>query len=145
MDPFSCLAIAGTLVQFLDFGGKLIAEFIALSKDGKSTIRDRAEESSNDLNNFSIKLEQALCASGESSTLTTDELALKTLCGNCQKLAGSLTEKMKVIQVTGKGKSLNNFRSALATIWSKREIEGMQEQLNEYRQAIDTRILAVIR
>jgi hypothetical protein len=36
MDPLSCLAIAGAVVQFVDFGSQIVVEFLSLYKAGES-------------------------------------------------------------------------------------------------------------
>jgi len=144
MDPLSCLAIAGAVVQFVDFGTKIIVECKSIYKSGESSIRKQAMEATNDLQDFSAKFEQSLHENLDRGCLTEDELALKTLCGKCKKLADELVEKLNTLAVQDKKRVWKNLETALASVWSRKEIEETKERLNEYRRAIDTRMIGLM-
>lgn len=145
MDPLTCLAIAGNVVQFVDFGSKLILETHHIYHDGESQIRKRAAKATSDLKDFSTKFERTLGSTTDRRPLTEDEAALRILCANCKELADSLVDKLDTINVRGKHHLWSSVALAWANIWSKKDILATQEELDEYRRAIDTRIIGLTR
>lgn len=145
MDPMSCLAIAGAVVSFLDFGTKLVKEAHALYEDGESTIRKKAARDTSDLQDFSAKFDQALRSETQHRAMSEDEKALQSLCLECKKLADSLAAKLGTLSVREKHRVWKSLTTALSNVWSKSEILKMEEDLGKYRMAIDTRMISLTR
>ncbi len=145
MDPLSCLAIAGAVVQFLDVGARLVKEANALYHDGESTIRKKAAADTSDLQDFSAKFEQALCAEGQGHNLSEDEKTLQSICLDCKRLADSLAAKLETLNVKEKNRVWKSLGTALSNVWSKSDIQQMEEDLAKYRRAIDTRMIGLTR
>lgn len=145
MDPMSCVAIAGALVQFLDFGTKLTKEAYALYNDGESVIRQKAAMQTNDLQDFIAKFDQTLQKEAQEKKLSEDEEALYSLCLECKKIADTLSAKLDTLNVKEKNRVWKSLGTALSNVWSKKDILKMEEDLQKYRQAIDTRMLSITR
>lgn len=60
MDPLPCLAIAGAVAQFLDFGFNLASAMHALLKDGTSPLQAHAAQGVTELSGFILKFDAAL-------------------------------------------------------------------------------------
>lgn len=61
MDPLTALSLAGTIVQFVDFGSKLLVECHQLykSKSGSLTVNDELSLATEDLRMVVDKLQQS--------------------------------------------------------------------------------------
>jgi hypothetical protein len=145
MDPLSCLAIAGTVVQFLDVGCKIVAETKNLYQDGESTIRKRAAQATNDPKDFTARFDEALCADDKDRGLTDEEQDLRTLCVKCKNLTQSLSTRLDNLNVKEKHRVWSSLGIALSNVWSKKDILKTQEELAELRSQIDTRLASLIR
>ncbi|CZR53588.1 uncharacterized protein PAC_03468 [Phialocephala subalpina] len=124
MDPLSCLAIAGAVVQF-------------------STLR--AAKNTSDLQNFSTQFEHVLRSGTQGHGLSEDEQALQSICLECKTLAESLTTNLESLNVHEKHRVWKSLGAALSNVWSKNEILRMEEDLRKYRSAIDTRMIGLTR
>lgn len=145
MDPLSCLAIAGAVVQFLDFGCKIIAESSHLYQNGESKIRRQAEAATNDLHDFTVRFDATLAYDAKDRVLTEEEQDLKVLCVKCKTAAETLIAKLDALNVKEKHRVWNSLATALSIVWSKKDILRMQDDLNELRLEINTRLTGLIR
>lgn len=145
MDPMSAIAIAGIVVQFVDFGAKLVKEASALYEDGESSIRKKAAANTGDLQDFIARFDDSLNEEAQEKELSEDEKALQTLCHNCRDLAQSLSAKLGTLNVKESHRVWKSLGTALSNVWSKKEIQKMEEDLGKYRQAIDTRMISLTR
>lgn len=149
MDPITCLSVAGTAVQFLDFTWEIISTGRELYKHSKTTAQIEVSAATEELLNFTTKLEQTLYPSDDVTTHnspTQDELALQQLCQECSDLAKEFLEKLDKLRVHGfKFRAWKSLREALCTVWAKSELVDFEEKLLKYRRAIDSRILSCIR
>jgi plasmid maintenance system antidote protein VapI len=144
MDPLSCLSIAGAVVQFLDFGTKLISESWKIYKDGELEVHVQAAVAARDLRSYNAKLRQSLRAQGVTSCSTQDEAALEELCRDCSALADEFILRLEKLKVE-KGHVWKSLSQAISSIWKKQELAEIQQRLSGYMNAINTRILGGIR
>jgi hypothetical protein len=72
MDPLSALSLAGTVVQFVDFGCKLLAEGrqIYQSSSGRLNTNEEIELITNDLQTLVKKLRDSFAAQTSSTYVT---------------------------------------------------------------------------
>jgi hypothetical protein len=152
MDPLTAVSLAGTIVQFVDFAGKLISASGELYQDSelksnlvaaKSAIKiqDLAASAVRDLHDFRSKLQNA--STDIHDGLATDEVILQRVAHECDEdamiLVGRL-EKLKV-PVNASHRGWRSLSHALATIWAKKEIEMMSRKLLEYENQINSQVL----
>ena len=145
MDPFAALGLAGNIVQFLEFSGKLIsgASDLYRSADG-STATNRALESIySDLEQLCAGLVPA--SKGESKSIRTkSETSLQPLLESCQKLGGEFLAVLEDLKVQGRRRGWQSVRQALRSVWKASEIQWYEKQLGAYRAQIATRILTML-
>ena len=145
MDPLSCLAIAGAVVQFLDFGCKILEETRTLYEDGESSIRKRAAAATNDLMDFTARFNETLATDAKDRAITEEERELRSLCIKCRTLAESLCTRLDSLNVKEKHRVWSSLGTALSNVWSKKDILKTQDELAELRSEIDTRLVGLIR
>ena len=81
METLAVIGLVGNIVQFVDFGSKLISKSVQLyqSSDGVLTENINTETATNHLIRLNSKLENAANAGGDK--------ALETLCKSCSAVA----------------------------------------------------------
>lgn len=174
MDPLSAVGLAGTLVQFIDFTSKIVTQGRELYKTGSLKLKGQVEAVTTDLLDFSTKFQQcSSCAQDESSSAAENEIALRKLCEECDGIALQLLaqlNRLKPLLVPpnkppgrrADGSAMetwrrsvedhkqrvarlgHSLRSALICVWSRSEIQELEKQLEKYRAAIQTRMLACL-
>jgi hypothetical protein len=145
MDPISCFALAGTIVQFVDFTAKLISVGHELYKAGELSVQEKAALATNDLLDLSLKLERPLRSGSELTCLTEDEVALGDLCHTCHEMAAELIERLDKLKVHDRHDLSKSLRKAFRNVWERTDLKDMEERLTKFRAAIDTRILISLR
>lgn len=147
MDPLTALSLAGTVVQFVDFGSKLISASKELYAKTELDVHGQAALAANDILNYTIKLRRTLNEPG-TATLTEDDLALESICKGCDDLAHDLLERLNNLKVPppkANKKELTRvwptLSAAFQSIWTKQELLDIQTRLKDYRDQIDSRII----
>lgn len=138
------------MIQFVDFGSKLVKESVKLYKKGQLEVHEQATSAANDILDYTIKLRQTLRPSGGSVALTDDEVLLEIICKGCDDLANDLLlrlDRIKVPQKDKKGKKRiwPSLTAAFQSLWTEEELLHIEERLKEYRRQIDSRVIQSLR
>ena len=144
-EALAALGVAANIVQFIDFGGKILSESYRLhkSKRGNSGKNEELESVALDLQKLHDELQ---CPDNERyQTPTPNDIQLQRLAEQCRDVCLELLaalEKMKSVDSPGKWRS---FRVALETVWGESKIKSLQVRLDEARQELIVRILMSFR
>jgi hypothetical protein len=108
MDPLIALSVAGTIIQFVDFGIKILKHGSTLyhSSTGLLPVHEEIELVATDLAELTARLSRSLRIGGKGGVetrLVEEEKALEGLCASCSKVARELFEKLARLRVEGKG------------------------------------------
>ena len=144
-EAVAALGIAANVVQFLDFSGRILSEGYRLhmSKRGRPSKNKELESIALDLQKLHDELQRP-----ENETYpapTPNDILLQRLAEQCRDVCLELLaalEKLKTVKSPGKWES---FHVALKTVWDESKIKGLQERLDEARQALIVRILMSFR
>ena len=146
MDPFSALGLAGNVIQFVDFGGRLLSGSLELYKsvDGTSSTNKELE--------FLVKSLNELCAGLsrpehriDQQQASAPELALLPLARSCTELGEELLSVLNALKVEGRFKKWESVRQALRSAGKEKEIRNYNERLNHYRSQIAMHITVILR
>ena len=154
MDPLAALSLAGTIVQFVDFGCKLLAEGKQLYKSstGILTVNEELELATTDLRALIDKVQKPL--KGSSSNLSPwlakedpeTQLRFETICREAAKLAEELIERLDRLKLRGsQSRAWESLKQVIKGAWSKDEIISLTRRLAALRKALETRVLFSIR
>lgn len=105
MDPLTALSVAGTIIQFVDFGSKLLTHSVELyrSSRGSLKVHDELELVTGDLRSVVIKLKGASEPPPETDRpLTEDERQsedFRKICDEATRIAEELLNKLSSIRV----------------------------------------------
>jgi hypothetical protein len=144
LDPFSALGLASNIVQFIDFGCKLLSTGRELhnSTDGVLESNIELEVITKDL----IDLDEKLMRSSGLLTLRSEsERALQTLAASCKKDAERLLSILDNFKVSGPSPKWKSLRKGIRILWKKEEIEELLARLDRARSQLNTHLLAILR
>ena len=145
MDPFAALSLASNIVQFLDFGGKLISGVLQLydAADGATSSNSVLEAISTDLDRLCAGLVMPVGGHQDDSR-TEFETALRPLAESCHGLAQEFVAVLGDLKVQGCHKKWESLRQAFRSIWKQKDIQRYNMQLDQYRSQITIRLLSFL-
>jgi hypothetical protein len=147
MDPLSALSIAGTVVQFIDFGLKVVSKGRSIYRSGDGTLSEyhAIDLLTNDLLTLQARLRCSIPSYTLDRESPSDDTALETLCTASSELAGTLLERLNMAKAQGGCRAWKSFRQALKSVWSKKAIDEMLERLLAIRDQLQFRVLVSLK
>lgn len=153
MDPLSALSVAGTIIQFVDFGTKLLSSSYELykSRRGSLKINQELELVTADLQAVVTKMRKC-CSTIPGDTIRPiaeeaprDENSFHQICDETANVAEELLKGLRRLKVKDTGcHILNSFRAALDNAWSKDQIRELTERLSVLKESLQSRSLLSI-
>lgn len=145
LDPFSALGLASNVVQFVDFGRKLVSGAVELyqATDGTSTANAELELIIQDLGEISAGLEPG--SLHQASGFTKDELKLQELAVSCKQLANEFLSLLESLKVQGPHKRWKSALQASRSAWKEKQIRSYMRRLDEFRSQLTVRLVAILR
>ena len=151
MDLMSALSVAGTIVQFVDFGSKLIQNGYGLYNSSRGTLPANQELDliAADLQSVLSKLRTSAEPTDLVGPLTQEDckgqLSFENVCEGAATVAEELLQSLDTLKVRGKKyRKLSSLQKALENLWSREEIGGIVKRLATYKQALMTRVLLLL-
>jgi hypothetical protein len=147
MDPLSCLGIASSIVQFVDFGLRVVSKGkqIYRSVDGSLAENLDLEIVTNDLLVLQAKLQCFRTAASSPQSDSYNANAFETLSRACADLAVRLLERLNMAKAQGRFRRWKSLRQALKSVWSKQDIEEMANRLHRFRSELQLHILVSLK
>ena len=143
MEPLAAIGLAGNIIQFLEFGGKLVSGAFELYNDGATSSNRILEENSTDLYHICKGLEQrAEDFCGHSRT--ESEAALLPLVESCTVLGEEFNRVLEYLKVKGRHKRWKSAQKILETAWKAKDLRRYEKHLDLYRSQITTRLLTIL-
>jgi len=142
MDPLSALSVAAAVVQFLDFGGSILASTFAIYK---SSNKGDGTKDITSITTRLITLNSDLKRSVGFTPASQIDEDIVILCQQCNKAADDLLDALRQLNSASNTNLWNSFKIALRTVWSQGEIDALQSRLEAYRQQICMHILVGLR
>lgn len=144
MEPLSAISLAGTVVQFLDFGIKLVAKAneIYNSAEGaevRNIELDAITQNFVSLNRRVRIRSHKLCAFG----ISEDEMALEAITAQCNKVGEELIDALQKAKVQGAHKRWKSARQALKSVLGRDKIQDLYDRLKQYREQIVVVLLVI--
>jgi hypothetical protein len=142
MEPFSALAIATSVVQFVDFSSKIVSGSRELYKSSTGLTNDNT-----DLNKITTTLHEMSSSithpidTGPSSQHMEQ---LKELCQGINHIAQELIATLEDIKLNNKT-PWTSCLHALRSVWNEHKINKIQERLNDFRQQLTLVLVVVLR
>lgn len=140
LDPINAISLASSIVQFVQFGTKLVLEGLELyqSNDGALARNSELQAIVKDINQRSeifINTPQP----------SEDEVAMQKLAESSKKIADELLEQLSSLRTPESHKRLQSSRKALAAAWKKDRIADLERRLCRLQNQIDQRLVFMMR
>jgi hypothetical protein len=152
MDPLSALSLAGNIVQFVDFGSKLLSGAVGLYRSPLGTLaaHHELELVTTDLSALVVKLRQSFDQGSNidspDQNITIQQRSFEEICDEAVKVAEELVQRLDKLKVKdGKLRKWRSVQHAVGTAWSQKEREGLGKRLLSLKEALETRVLFAIR
>jgi len=138
MDPLSALGLAGNIVQFIDFGSKLVCKGRQIYKSSEGALDQHVdlEAITGDLVLLSAKIEPSKYGNQESNQQSKEEAVLLKLTTACNDVALTLLTTLNSIKVTGRHRRWKSVRQALKTQLNTEKIEELSRRLSRLREEL---------
>jgi len=125
MDPLSALGLAGNIVQFIDFGSKLVCKGRQIYKSSVGALDQHVdlEAITNDLVLLIAQIEPSKYRNQESDAPLEEDAVFLKLTAVCNDVALTPLATMNSLKVTGRHRRCKSVRHALKTQWTTEQIE----------------------
>jgi len=139
METLAIIGLVGNVVQFVNFGGKLLAKSTELYRSSEGALAENinTETATNHLVLLNNKLKDA-------ATATSDD-ALKRLCELCKSTADELLAALNKVKVNDKQNRWKSVRKALRCVWSKEKIRELEGRLERLREELNLHVITNLR
>ena len=147
MEPLVAIGLAGNIVTFLEFAGKLVSKGhkIYNSADGTLIENSQLHAVARNLVTLNNRIADSVENSKFRGPFSITELELKKVCEACNKSAKSLLQALELLKAPGRHGKWRSLRQAFKCVWTKHEIDRMSSQLQSYRKELDTILLVSLR
>jgi hypothetical protein len=146
LDPLSAVSLAGTVLQFVEFTGKLLTNAHELLKSPEGALESnmQLEFLAADLRRIS----QNLRAPFHEVALGCDpkeEEDLRQVCAGCDDVATELSARLGGLKRNGTHQKWSSLQKAIKTAWTQDEVNALISRMAAYRDAIQLHILVGLR
>lgn len=147
LDPLTALSLAGNVVQFVDFGTKILTKSLLLIRRDRDEpdVVTELEKAVTYLKDLCVKLSQPFLSDVLSSSEAAEREPLEQLCGASIALAGQLLNRLDKVKVEGKHRKWKCFREAVKWAWNEDELEHLVQRLSSLRQIVEMHVLVGLR
>ena len=147
IDPVTALSVAGSIVQIVDFGIRVLSKgkHIYHSADGTLSADHDLEAVTTDLPLLQAKLQQSWRPVDVLTALTDEEQRMHDLCLSCDSTAQKLLDRLNMAKAQGRPRRWKSLRQAVKSICSKHDIEEMSNSLHNFRTQLNTHLLVSLR
>jgi hypothetical protein len=142
MDPLTALSLAGNIIQFVEFGTRLLSTTKELYRSSKGTlnINDELQLVTTDFSTLITILKNSSASQGDGSS------NFDKICDEALAVATEIITKLEDLKLDeGKFKLWRSLQRAVKEIWSERELKGLVDRLNKLRKALDATVLFSLR
>ena len=142
MDPLTSLSIVGNVVQLVTFGSKLIHATLEVSGSltGSTKANEELKQMTTHLRRLCDQVIIPVTPTGTSNNpILHDDRVLWDLAKQCKVASEDLLGALRTLEAEPQGKrgKWRTVKAALATIWKKKDIEGMERRLESYKSLIN--------
>lgn len=147
IEPFTALGVASSIIQFVDFGSRLLIEGYGIyrSRDGATKDHLNIEELVSEKKALMERLSMATSADGRIGT--PDDTAVQMLAARCCSLAQELLELLQELKLSpnARFRAWESLRQAARQGRKASKIRRLRNQLQEIHVEINTLLLNVIK
>lgn len=143
MDPLSALALAGNVLQFIEFTTKLLSTGAEVYKSATGTVN--ANLALEDISQQLSSLSSRLCIGEGNTRGSASEIALRSIADLCNADCARLLSVLNDLKIKdGSQRGWKSFRVALKLAWKdEHEIEKLMSRLKDRQLMMTLHICAI--
>ena len=147
LEALAALSVAGTVLQFVEFAGKIIKRSFEIARDvnGEAQPERGLRTVTVDFAYLASKIQRPLRLEDSFGPPTQDEQSIIDVCHGCESVAQELLGRLKGLDGHGKPRPFEAFRRAIVITWTRRERNKLTQELHIYQRALNIRILVGLR
>ena len=144
LDPLSGLSLASNIINVIDFTTKVVKGTVEIhgATSGSTITNHEVELVASDLASLFNRLPNKAAAS--SSGQWDEDQALKDLATQCEGLASELLDKLNKLKPAKRHKPWSSFGTALACVWSGRQVREYVRRLEMLQTNLITRLVTIL-
>ena len=145
LEAFTALSLASNIVQFVDFGSRLLSKNKELSRSvsGASAENEALETISNSLTRLSRNLK--ISRTPSRASLSRHEADLEELADRCCVVAGEVLSALARLKVHENRTKWTTLRQALRVIMNASKIEEMKKLMRGFREQLTLCLLGILK
>ncbi|CAN9080965.1 unnamed protein product [Alternaria alternata] len=147
LEVFAALSLAGNIVQFVDFGGKLFtkARQVHHSADGTTEDYQDLEAATERLKNLRKDLLSSANTVSLASNTTSDETELASLAKDCASLACEFTNLLEKLKGRGRTGKWGSFLQAIRMALNETEVNFAKPRLKQFQSRVTSLLYEILR
>lgn len=147
MEPLAALGVAGAIVQFVEFAGKVISKGNQIYRSGDGSLDENhdLEIVTNDLVVLQTKMDQAAQRGDLETRPTDDDVALQRVNAAANELAKTLLIRLNMVKAQGRFRRWKSFRQAIKSVSSQKEIDSLARRLHMLKDELQLQILVSLK
>ncbi|KAE8447855.1 hypothetical protein EG329_010084 [Mollisiaceae sp. DMI_Dod_QoI] len=149
LDPLTALSLASSIVQFVDFGIKLVSDGYELYARGSLKSNDEVEQATRDLTqltqNLAIPSQSFAERSGTATRLPSkDERRLQEIAEACKELGDQLLLTLEELKPRESQNGLESFRKTLRGVKKRGKVQDIEKRLKKMQDQLALHLLAIM-
>jgi hypothetical protein len=145
LDPFTSLSLAGNVVQFVDFGSRLVSEAHEAYRSS-SGISRRNEQLLASAERFKRLSERLTQSTAQTATWPSeDRQAITQIADCCQKTVGEFIGILETLRVEGSNRRWKSVKLSVRAAIKKERIEEIWARMEELRRETSLQFVAMLR
>ena len=147
LDPLTCIALASSIVQFVDFSLKLISDTKELYRSGdrSSTQNGQLLAVTSDLREMCKNLIPAQPRSANAKPPSPDDVALLELSSSCKDVAQELITVLENLKAKSTHDTWESLKQAFRGALKKEKIDSIRGRLDLIQSQLQIRLSCLLR
>ena len=127
MEPLAALSAAGAIVQFVDFGMRVVSKGNQIYHFGDGSLDGNhdLEVVTNDMLVLQTKIDQVAQPSDTETQRVDGGVAFERLNASANELARTLLSRLSMVKAQGRFRRWKSFRQAIKSVSSQKEIDNL--------------------
>jgi hypothetical protein len=145
LDPFTAIGLASSIVQLVEFSGKVLSKARDLDYSRHDMNPDAFTAVPRDLLQLSEKLRDGLRIARQAEQPSESDKALEAICDGCIEISEKMLarlESLKIGEGDGKWKLV---LEAARIVWSRNELDELSRQLDAFRSQLQLQVFVHFR
>lgn len=147
MDPLSALGLASSIIQCVQFVGKIVSQSKDIYHSARGMTQDAASlsEIAGHLSSINNELaSQSLNVQYHKGQLSPAEMRLQELLHDMRKVNSHVLGVLRDLEIRD-GSVWESVKLALKSVWHENDVQQLENRLDEIRKQLDTTLLICIR